>query len=105
MDTTVSARVPIEIKKQADKKLRSLGASTTDLINAAFRYLLAENELPGVRSGGKRGANERVLSEEQRSYLQEFIAATSFEVDDSDLSVSYKEEIAAGRFADYEALA
>lgn len=46
MDAMVTARVPIEIKRQADARLKEMGSSTTELINAAYRYVLAQGQLP-----------------------------------------------------------
>ncbi len=50
MDAMVSARVPAEIKKQGDAKLKEIGSSTTELINAAYNHLLKYGELPGASS-------------------------------------------------------
>lgn len=46
MDAMVSARVPVEIKKQGDRKLKEIGSSATELVNAAYRYVLQYGELP-----------------------------------------------------------
>lgn len=46
MNSTVTARVPTEIKQQVDRRLKDLGHTTTDLINAAYEYVLRENALP-----------------------------------------------------------
>lgn len=46
MDTMVSARVPVEIKSRADLVLKDLGATVTDLVNAAFEYVLRFGALP-----------------------------------------------------------
>lgn len=56
MDAMVSARVPVEIKKQGDKKLREIGATTTELVNSAYVYLLDNGRLPG---GGPSAKNEK----------------------------------------------
>ena len=50
MDAMVSARVPVEIKKRGDSKLKELGATTTELVNAAYRYVIDNGELPGVKT-------------------------------------------------------
>lgn len=46
MDAMVSARVPAEIKKHGDQKLKELGSSVTELVNSAYAYLLECGELP-----------------------------------------------------------
>lgn len=44
--TLVSARIPQAKKEAGVSLLASLGASTSDLINNAFDYLLAHQSLP-----------------------------------------------------------
>ena len=53
MDAMVSARVPIEIKKQADSKLKEIGSSATELINSAYDYVIKWGKLPGADDGEK----------------------------------------------------
>ena len=50
MDAMVSARVPVEVKKQGDRKLKEIGSSATELVNAAYSYLIETGELPVKRS-------------------------------------------------------
>ena len=49
MNATVSARVPVEIKKRGDSKLKEIGSSATELVNAAYRYVIDHGELPGAK--------------------------------------------------------
>ena len=42
----VSARVPVEIKKRGDQKLKEIGSSVTELVNSAYDYLLEHGRLP-----------------------------------------------------------
>ena len=46
MHAMVTARVPLEIRDQVNAKLRSIGSSPTELVNAAYDYVLATGELP-----------------------------------------------------------
>lgn len=46
MDTTVSARIPVAVKERASDILREIGATPSQLINAAYEYLLANHQLP-----------------------------------------------------------
>ena len=39
-DAIVTARVPAEIKKQGNAVLREIGSTPTELVNAAYRYVL-----------------------------------------------------------------
>ena len=46
MDAMVSARVPVEIKRQGDSKLREIGSSVTELVNSAYDYVIKYGALP-----------------------------------------------------------
>lgn len=50
MHAMVTARVPVEIRDQVNAKLRAMGSSPTELVNAAYDYVLATGELPDARS-------------------------------------------------------
>ena len=50
MDAMVTARVPVEIKKQGDRKLKQIGSSPTELINDAYRYVIEHGALPRDRA-------------------------------------------------------
>ena len=58
MDAMVSARVPAEIKKHGDRMLKEMGSSTTELINAAYAYLLEYGTLPAVGDRALRQSPE-----------------------------------------------
>ena len=51
MHAMVTARVPVEIRDQVNTKLRAMGSSPTELVNAAYDYVLATGELPDARAG------------------------------------------------------
>ena len=46
MDAIVSARVPIALKERGNGILHDIGSTPTQLINAAYQFVLAEHELP-----------------------------------------------------------
>lgn len=50
---TISARVPDEVRRQGLSRLRAQGATVSDLVNAAFDYLIQTGELPGRVSKGQ----------------------------------------------------
>lgn len=50
MDARVSARVPVEIKKRGDLKLKEIGVTVTDLVNAAYEYVIEHGALPNGKS-------------------------------------------------------
>ena len=66
MDAIVSARVPIALKERGNGILHDIGSTPTQLINAAYQFVLAEHELPKPHDPleGMRGA-KRELTDEQ----------------------------------------
>ena len=46
MHAMVTARVPQEIRDQVNAQLRSIGSSPTELVNAAYDYVLKTGLLP-----------------------------------------------------------
>ena len=81
MDSIVTARVPIGIKEQGRIALQKIGATPTDLINAAYRYVLEEGKLPQVEST-PFGCPEkpRRLSAAQKKKLKQRLHDTTFPV-------------------------
>ena len=63
MDAMVSARVPVEIKKQGDAQLKKIGSSVTELVNSAYGYLLEHGSLPKAgMSAASEGPQVKTLS-------------------------------------------
>lgn len=52
MHAMVTARVPVEIRDQVNVQLREMGSSPTELVNAAYDYVLRTGELPDVHRDG-----------------------------------------------------
>ena len=46
MYAMVTARVPSEIRDQVNAQLRNMGSSATELVNAAYDYVLRTGHLP-----------------------------------------------------------
>ncbi len=112
MDSIVTARIPVEVKKQVSEVLESLGSNTTQLINAAFEYVLVTGKLPDAYEGASlessaKGAS-RQLSEKDKEQLASLFGKISVPAPASfwnDLgNSSYKEAISEWRSSDYEAL-
>ncbi len=81
MDSIVTARVPAGIKEQGKAALQKIGATPTDLVNAAYRYVLAEGKLPHVDEKPFASAEQpRKLSSTQKKKLKQQIEATTFPV-------------------------
>ena len=112
MDSIVTARIPVEVKNQVSEILESLGSNTTQLINAAFEYVLVTGKLPDAHEGtllessGK--GSSRQLSEKDKEQLASLFGKISVPAPASfwnDLGDStYKEAISEWRSNDYEAL-
>ena len=80
----VTARVPVEIREQVNAMLKDIGSTPTELVNAAYRYVLECGELPRkatepVDLTGQR----RTLSQEQLQSLRERVKRTTFGVPES----------------------
>lgn len=81
MDSIVTARIPAGIKEQGKDILQKIGATPTDLVNAAYRYVLQEGKLPQVDSKPfTQGDKPRKLSATQKKKLKQRLAHTTFSV-------------------------
>ena len=70
-DVIVTARVPLEIRNQAVAVLESIGSTPTELINAAFEYVIAAEELPQVvHSLDEVAARRKGLTVEQKREMK-----------------------------------
>ena len=76
MSTMVSARVEDEIAAQANDILAQLGSSPTQLVNAAYKYVIEKRALPTAakNNGSNRAAasNKRTLTKKQAAHLHAF---------------------------------
>lgn len=112
MDSIVTARIPVEIKNQVSEVLESLGSNTTQLINAAFEYVLVTGRLPDAHESASLESSakgsSRQLSEKDKQQLASLFGKISVPAPASfwnDLGNSaYKEAISEWRSSDYEAL-
>ena len=92
----VNARVPLAKKEAGAEILASLGATTTELINCAYDYLIECKALPSLQR-----------NETSSTSFSSFVNNTTFAVDWSDFpeNKSYKDIIKEGKQAEYERLA
>ena len=99
METAIAnARIPLAKKEASEPILREIGATTTDLINAAYDFLLSERRLPTPALASEAGR--------RRSGFREFVDRSTLTVDwGGDEAKSYKQILAEGKVADYEHLA
>ncbi|MEC4175370.1 hypothetical protein VJ918_02000 [Adlercreutzia sp. R21] len=76
MDAIVSARVPVALKERGNGILRDIGCTPTQLINAAYQFVLSEHELPKPRDPleGMKGT-KRELTDQQREKIRRSLQA------------------------------
>lgn len=71
-DSIVTARVPTEIRDQGNEILKKIGSTPTELVNAAYEYVLKNGKLPSTSpSLEELKGKHRVLSPEQKEMLRE----------------------------------
>lgn len=102
MSKMVSARIPDALFEQGSMQLKALGATTSELVNAAFEYLLREGALP-TRAPQKD--SRRSLSRDEGEALARALRACSLDLDISSDIASDKAIIQSERTRRYEALA
>lgn len=116
MADIVTARVPPEIRRQGNEILKQLGSTPTQLVNAAYEYVIAKGELPASRRGLKAVAGDvpgegpvvqrRVVDADAARELAGSIRASTLYVPEGFWADrSYRDAIAEGRCANYEASA
>jgi addiction module RelB/DinJ family antitoxin len=89
MNTMVTARVPQEIKNQGDLILKNMGASVTELINAAYEYVIKTSSLPSAPK--QIGSKNRTITHEMFEALKSDYENMSIDCASSLGSASYKE--------------
>ena len=95
-NTLVSARIPRAKKERAAGVLAEIGATTTELINSAFDFLISEKRLPGKADA----------AQEREGDFAGFVEATTMDVQwPEGFDGDYKALMAQLRRDEYEALA
>ena len=100
MSTMTTARIPDELYDQGMQRLEALGMGTTDLIRAAFKYLVATGNIPEPASA----STTRAIDTQQKQEFASKLAGSRLNID-LPADWDYKEELARGKWEDYEALA
>lgn len=94
-NTLVSARISRAKKERGNGVLSAIGATTSDLINSAFDYVIANKELPGAR---------QTTAATKRDFAQ-FVQDSTLQIDwPEGFDGDYKALASQMRLADYEAL-
>lgn len=94
--TLVSARISPAKKTAVGDILKSLNATTSDLINDAFDYVLATGQLPHV------SAPSTPTAEDFASFMNKTTLNINWQTDA--LDGDYRSLICTGKAADYESL-
>ncbi|MGN0059752.1 MAG: hypothetical protein ACI362_04590 [Coriobacteriales bacterium] len=103
MDSRVSARIPSETREQGDRALKKIGATTTQLINAAYEYLLSTGELPQAPHPAHSTGE---LTKAQRAQLQARLEQTTRKVSPEFFAEMTDDELLEQELLhDYETLA
>lgn len=107
MTDIVTARVPAEIRQQGNSILEHIGSSPTELVRAAYAYVIATGELPQAASEATAAqAGDTAPTPAQLEELRASLAHSTLPVPaDAWPAGSYKQLIAEGRAHDYEGLA
>ncbi len=102
MSKMVSARIPDALFDQGSAQLEDLGVTPSELIKAAYEYVVKERALP---QQARPISQKRKLSKQQLQALRAQLSACSLDLDIS-ADVSYdKSLIREAKAARYEALA
>ena len=103
MSRMISARVPDALYEQGSIQLEELGASTSELVHAAFEYLLQEHQLP--KPTKKASEKKRVLAKDAKGRLKKMFAACTLNAAVPNDIASDKQLAREARGGKYEALA
>jgi len=111
---TVTARVPREIKRQAEKVLQRQGLTPSIAINRLYQAIISENSFPAQAlpdakvfpDPGERRLDPETMTDRQKERWEAIKRHMEFEVVDwgDDLGKPYKQIIEEGKRRDYEAL-
>lgn len=80
MNPVVTARVPEGVRARGVDVLREIGSSTSELINAAFEYVIKERELPKPRVRQEDALQPHKISPEQLAQAASFMESVKVSV-------------------------
>lgn len=102
MSTMVSARIPSDVYARGVKKLKAMDSNVTDLVRAAFDYVISADRLP-MEDSVRIKPGIRNLSREQASEFNEMFYGSnqSFNLPEN---FDYKSELSVELREEYEAL-
>jgi len=103
MDPVVTARVPEGVRSRAVDVLREIGSNTSELVNAAFNYVIQERKLPKPSIKACAVTVAPTLTEEQIAQVSSFMQAVKIDVPAAWGESSFEdllEEVSEERYAD-----
>ena len=80
MNPVVTARVPEGVRARGVDVLREIGSSTSELINAAFEYVIKERELPKPRVRQEDALQPHRISADQLAQAASFMESVKVSV-------------------------
>ena len=83
MSTVVTARVPEGVRARGVDILHEIGSSTSELINAAFEYVIKERKLPKPQSQPHGEPLPRTIGREQLAQATSFMESVRVAVPDT----------------------
>ena len=78
MDPVVTARVPEGIRSRGVDVLKEIGSSTSELVNAAFAYVIQEHKLPKSKDVVSKASLRQVSAQQlaqARSFMEDVCIA------------------------------
>jgi antitoxin component of RelBE/YafQ-DinJ toxin-antitoxin module len=102
MSTMVSARIPNDVYERGVKKLKHIDSNVSDLVRAAFEYVIESEKLPSENNIPIKPGKKELVGKEARKFNQMF----SLEEETLNLpeNFDFKEELSKGMKDNYEAL-
>lgn len=103
MSKMVSARIPDAIFEQGCADLEEMGSSVSQLVNAAFEYVIKKKALPGQEAKPVKKIR-RVITPEMLKELEASIEACTLDIDIPDDLEWEKNALREARLEKYESL-
>ena len=100
-DSTVSARVPRELRNQGDAALKRINSTVSELVNSAFEYVIKTGQLPTEQKqpNPEEKTVRRFDSAEQKEQFLKQLKASSLPISPEYASLT-AQEIKAMRLAE-----
>lgn len=105
MSVMVSARIPADLRDQANVMLKERGLTPTQLINATYEGFVREGELPYAHTSPDGQRAPRTITPEMAQHLRASVEASTVSVPESFFSgPAYEERLRAALSETYRKL-